>query len=86
MGRNKDLLLARDQKIYERYIYWTEVRRLRFDDAVKILSQEEFFVSEFIVLSVVRKGVRLGWKSSTGKRPTKSGFSGFRVKSEKSSK
>lgn len=86
MGRNKDLLQSRDQKIFERYIYWTEVRRLRFDDAVKILSKDEFFVSEFVVLSVVRKAVREGWKSQTGKSPTKSKFSGFRVKSETSVK
>lgn len=86
MGRNKDLLQFRDQKIFERYIYWTEVRRLRFDDAVKILSQDEFFVSEFVVLSVVRKAVREGWRSQTGKAPTKYKFSGFRVKSERPSK
>lgn len=86
MGRNKDLIVARDHKIFDRYIYWTEVRRLRFDDAVKILSQDEFFVSEFVVLSVVRKAVREGWKSQTGKSPTKSKFSGFRVKSETSVK
>ncbi len=42
-GRDKALIAARDQRVFERYYYWTEVKRLRFDDAVKKLSEEEFF-------------------------------------------
>ena len=80
MGRNKKLLNARDHKIFERYIFWTEIKRIRFDDAIKILSSEEFFVSECVIISVVRKGVQEGWVSSLGKSPSKSNFSGFRFK------
>ena len=29
-----------------RYYYWTEIRRVRFDDVMTILSEREFFVEE----------------------------------------
>ena len=58
--RKKELKAARDMKMFERYYYWTEVRRLRFDDAVKKLSEEEFFVSEERVMQIVRKMIRDG--------------------------
>ena len=45
-GRNKELIKLRDEALYRRYYYWTEVQRLRFDDALKLLSEREFFISE----------------------------------------
>ena len=33
-GRNKELIKLRDEALYRRYYYWTEVQRLRFDDAL----------------------------------------------------
>lgn len=39
----------------ERYLYWTEVKRLRFDDTLKILSEKEFFISEERILAIIRK-------------------------------
>lgn len=44
-GRSQDLIKKRDAKLLQRYYYWTEIKRLRFDDALKILSEEEFFIS-----------------------------------------
>lgn len=41
-GRNKELIQERDKKLFERFYYWSEVRRLRFDDTIKKLSEEEF--------------------------------------------
>lgn len=64
--------------MFERYYYWTEVKRLRFDDAVKKLSEEEFFVSEERVMQIVRKMIRLG-ATVDGKRIEKPLFTGFRV-------
>ena len=32
-GRNKELIKLRDEALYRRYYYWTEVQRLRFGDA-----------------------------------------------------
>ena len=53
-GRNKDLIAARDEKLLRRYHHWTEVERLRFDDTLKILSQEEFFISEERIEAIIR--------------------------------
>ncbi len=77
-GRDKGLMEARDQRMFERYYYWTEVRRLRFDDAVRKLSEEEFFVSESRVLQVVRRMIREG-ATVDGKEIGKPVFTGFRV-------
>ena len=32
-GRDKNLIELRDEALCRRYYYWTEVQRLRFDDA-----------------------------------------------------
>ena len=77
-GRSKILIDARDQRMFERYYYWTEVRRLRFDDAIKKLSEEEFFVSEGRVLQVVRMMIQKG-ATCDGKRIEKPLFTGFKV-------
>lgn len=53
-GRNKKLIAARNEKIAQRWYYWTEKQRLRFDDALKILSQQEFFLSEDRILYILR--------------------------------
>lgn len=45
-GRNKALIARRDEMLCHRYHYWTETQRLRFDDTLKILSEEEFFLYE----------------------------------------
>lgn len=54
-GRSKSLIQKRDEALCRRWYYWTEERRLRFDDAVKVLSEQEFFISEQRVLAVIRK-------------------------------
>lgn len=54
-GRNRCLIEARNRKIAQRYYYWTEVKRLRFDDAVKELSENEFFLSEFMIWQILKK-------------------------------
>ena len=37
-GRDKELIKLRDEALCRRYYYWTEIQRLRFDDALKVLS------------------------------------------------
>lgn len=54
-GRNKELISLRDEKLLRRYYYWTEVQRLRFDDALKVLSREEFFISEERIMAIIRE-------------------------------
>lgn len=54
-GRNKNLISLRDEKLLKRYYFWTEVQRLRFDDTLRILSQEEFFISEERIMAIIRR-------------------------------
>lgn len=57
-GRNKDLIDRRNEALCRRWYYWTEVQRLRFDDALKILSEQEFFLSEERVMAILRQYCR----------------------------
>lgn len=54
-GRSKDLIEKRDEALCRRYYYWTEVQRLRFDDALTVLSKQEFFISEDRIMAIIRK-------------------------------
>lgn len=54
-GRNKELIDRRNEALCRRYYYWTEVQRLRFDDALRILSEQEFFLSQERVLALIRQ-------------------------------
>jgi hypothetical protein len=42
----RDRLEKRNRLMTARYYYWTEIKRRRFDDVLKILSDNEFFVEE----------------------------------------
>ena len=42
----QDRLEKRNRTIVARYYYWTEIKRRRFDDVMKILSDYEFFVGD----------------------------------------
>ena len=53
-GRDKILIELRDEALCRRYYYWTEERRLRFDDALTLLSKREFFISEERIMSIIR--------------------------------
>lgn len=39
-------LTKRNKTMLARYYYWTEIKRRRFDDVLRILSDNEFFVDE----------------------------------------
>lgn len=54
-GRNPHLIPRRDEKLLRRYYYWTEIEHRRFDDALKILSEEEFFISETRSIMTIQK-------------------------------
>ena len=62
MRRKRDsrLIAKRNKKICARYYYWTEVQRLRSDDALRQLSEEEFFLSEATILNILRKMQHIG--------------------------
>ena len=57
-GRNKHLIEQRDIALLRRYYYWTEEQGLRFDDALKILSEQEFFLSDERIMSIIRQACR----------------------------
>lgn len=57
-GRDKILIELRDEALCRRYDYWTEERRLRFDDALTLLSKREFFISEERIMSIIRRKCR----------------------------
>lgn len=59
-GRDKGLIRLRDEALCRRYYYWTEVQRLRFDDALRILSEREFFISEERIMAIIRRKSREG--------------------------
>lgn len=82
-GRDKELISARDRKLYERYYYWTEVQRLRFDDALHILSTEEFFISESRIMQIIRKLISEGYELEKGKKLKRPSFCGFRGSRQK---
>ena len=78
-GRDKELVNTRNIRIYERYYFWTEVKRLRFDDALKRLSTEEFFLSESRIMQIIRDMIQAG-VTVDGKRIEKPLFTGFKLK------
>lgn len=54
-GRSKELIKKRNEALCRRYYYWTEVQRLRFDDTLKVLSEQEFFISEERIMAIIRE-------------------------------
>ena len=53
-GRNKECIERRNARLVERWLYWTEDQRRRFDDALAIHSKEEFFLSESRIMKLLR--------------------------------
>lgn len=82
MARNTELIELRNKKMLERWYYWTEVRRLRFDDTLRVLSREEFFLSEFAVWQIIRAMIVDG-ATVDGKEVPKPMFSIYRPRQPK---
>lgn len=54
-GRNRNLIRKRNEALCRRWVYWTETQRLRYDDALRVLSEQEFFISEERILAIIRE-------------------------------
>ena len=54
MAKSNELLSKRNEALLLRYYHLTEKERLRFDDAMKILSEQEFFISEERIMTIIR--------------------------------
>ena len=50
--KHNPLILLKQKKIVERWYYWTEIKRIRFDDAIKNLEQE-FFIKEARITRII---------------------------------
>ena len=83
-GRNKELIQERDKKLFERFYYWSEVRRLRFDDTIKKLSEEEFFLCEATTLRIIKRMLIAG-ETVNGEKVKKSRYLGFRSSQQRKS-
>ena len=53
IASRKDRLDKRNRTLVARYYYWTEIKRRRFDDVVKILSDYEFFVEDRTISNTI---------------------------------
>lgn len=71
------MINERDRRLFERFYYWSEVKRLRFDDTIRKLSTEEFFLAEATTLRIVRRMLMDG-ATVDGKAVEKSRRQGFR--------
>lgn len=73
--RNDRLIAKRNKKICARYYFWTEEQRLRSDDAIRQLSEEEFFLSEATILNILKKAESMAIEELRGlaefRRPKK---------------
>lgn len=56
-GRDSELVRLRDEALCRRYYELTERQRLRFDDALKVLSKHEFFISEERIMAIIRRRI-----------------------------
>ena len=54
-GRDSELIARRNEELLRRYYYWTEIKRLRFDDTFHQLSTREFFISEERIRTIVNQ-------------------------------
>lgn len=58
-GRDIELIKLRDTALLRRYVYWSDVARVRPDDVLKILSRQEFFISEERILRIICNAKKL---------------------------
>lgn len=54
-GRSSELIHIRNINLVKRYYYWSEIKRLRLDDVLEILSKKEFFISEQTIWNIIKK-------------------------------
>jgi len=55
MSKDKGLLKLRDQKLIERFYYWSEIKLTKFERVLEILEKEEFFISQFTILGIIKE-------------------------------
>jgi len=58
--RDQRLLERRNAKIAARYYYWTEEMRMRSDDAIVQLSENEFFLAPETIIKILQRARSIG--------------------------
>jgi len=51
--RRERLIVRRNRRLIARYYYWSELKRLRFDDVLNLLQEEEFFIKERNIMNII---------------------------------
>ncbi|MEJ5303223.1 MAG: transposase [Bacteroidales bacterium] len=57
--KENPLIKARNRKLIERYLYWTEIERRRTDDVFRILEWEEFFIGQQSIMLIIRNNPQI---------------------------
>ncbi|RXQ96063.1 hypothetical protein EO244_04265 [Ancylomarina salipaludis] len=51
--RRSRLIERRNRCLIARFYYWTEIKRLRFDDVLDVLQEEEFFIKDRNIMNII---------------------------------
>lgn len=54
-SRSQELIRLRDEKLRKRYAYYTECKHLSKEQALNILANEEFFISQEQIIKILNK-------------------------------
>ena len=52
-SRRSRLIERRNRCLIARFYYWTEIKRLRFDDVLNVLQEEEFFIKDRNIMNII---------------------------------
>lgn len=80
LASRHERIVKRNRVMAARYYYWTELKRRRFDDTVRILAENEFFVDERTVTNALMENdgyFRELCHDKAGGRKLKSMYPGF---------
>ena len=58
-GRDINLIKRRDLKLLIRFHQLTEIQHQRFEYVIRILSMDEFFISEQRIWCIIRQNIKL---------------------------
>lgn len=54
-SRRERLIYRRNKRLVARYYYWSEIKRVRFDDVLELLQEEEFFIKERNIMNILNE-------------------------------
>ena len=57
-GRSKELIARRNKALVKRFHELHNVKKLRYDDVIRKLSLEEFFIAELTIERIIKAEVK----------------------------